>query len=102
MNTEHLSNTLPSSTLPSAVTSFFNLGWLQFQEKGVIRSWITAFVVGGSLVLLQHGIRQCWQSFKSRSTLSLEINSKDESFQWIIEWLAQHPYSKHATQLALG
>jgi len=79
--------------------------WSWAVERTTVRSCLTGLALGGTLFVIQRGVNLvsswCWEYLKSSTTITLEINSKDESYQWFIEWMAQHPYSKQATQLSL-
>lgn len=62
------------------------------------------FVLGILATVLHHckALPQKWWSwFKSLWFVSVELNERDESFMWMVKWLAAHPYgNKRARRLA--
>lgn len=41
-----------------------------------------------------------WTKLKSLFTVSVEINSRDDSYEWVIEWINNHPSTRNTKNLA--
>lgn len=55
------------------------------------------FVLGalsGILYALKAIPGKIWDKIKSQFLISVEVPDTDETFRWLINWLAEHPYSK--------
>eukprot|EP01116_Phalansterium_solitarium_P011399 TRINITY_DN27061_c0_g1_i1.p1 TRINITY_DN27061_c0_g1~~TRINITY_DN27061_c0_g1_i1.p1 ORF type:complete len:435 (-),score=10.49 TRINITY_DN27061_c0_g1_i1:4-1308(-) len=71
------------------------------RSSELVKAAAGLIIFGGSVSFAQQGIRFVWNKVRQRFMLTLELNSKDESYTWLVEWLSEQPYSKVATQLML-
>lgn len=62
---------------------------------------IGLMVVNYLISLLRTWIRQLWNAITSRFFFTLFIDSNDEAYQWLLEWLAEQPYSKTARNMSV-
>eukprot|EP01117_Protostelium_nocturnum_P009121 TRINITY_DN3267_c0_g2_i1.p2 TRINITY_DN3267_c0_g2~~TRINITY_DN3267_c0_g2_i1.p2 ORF type:complete len:448 (-),score=154.96 TRINITY_DN3267_c0_g2_i1:46-1389(-) len=58
-------------------------------------------IVGGVWGLAEEKIKMMVSRFGYNFIISVAVDSKDESFRWIMEWLSAHPYSLTATNLGM-
>lgn len=68
---------------------------------------VFAGVVGGSVIMTAlYAMRDVpdwlWNLFLHQYTCTLTVNDDDETFYWLIEWLAHQPYAKKARRLILN
>ena len=65
------------------------------------------FLAGGSVLMVIGGLLASLRSFPKKIgswlfhklTITFEVESTDEAFQWLVIWLHQHPYSKKARRI---
>jgi chaperone BCS1 len=102
--------TLHGGFLPMMMTTstyILTIKWL-FQSILVLMLGNEFFSAGALLMMLKHlvhGIQSAISRLQhfiySKLFFSLHINSDDESFQWVMEWLAHHDYSKKCQNLSV-
>ena len=71
-------------------------------NKDYIKAGIGIIIFGTGVNFLQKFFYFVWKIIKNKITISVELTSKDESYNWMIEWLSEHPYSKYASRLYLS
>jgi hypothetical protein len=65
------------------------------------KAGVGILVVGGALNLMKNALATFWNRLQHMFVIKLEVNSKDESYLWLLEWLSRQPYTKNATRLSL-
>jgi len=71
-------------------------------DRDYLRDAGLVLLFGSSFQFLHKAFSTLWNAIKQRLVVSLEIDSKDESYQWFMLWLSEHPYAKKATRLSLA
>lgn len=70
--------------------------------KELLKATVGMLLVNGTVSLLYQGSSFLLDEIRSKFFVTLEITNKDESFQWIVEWLSQQPVSARASHVTLG
>jgi len=66
-----------------------------------VRTGVTLFILGTAAQFATKAIKALWKRFSHLFIITLQVDSKDESYQWLIQWLSEHPYAKSTTSLML-
>mmetsp|Transcript_15593 Transcript_15593/g.46726 ORF Transcript_15593/g.46726 Transcript_15593/m.46726 type:complete len:519 (+) Transcript_15593:23-1579(+) len=71
-------------------------------NQSLLRATLTAAGVGSLALAIRVLANFLWGQFKEHFTVTLSFDSRDDSYRWIVEWLAEHEYThKHASSLSV-
>jgi len=95
---EEMSSVISSPRIGLNCQRFLSL----FNSNDYFRAGIGLLLFGNGIIALRKLASFVWSRIRRLFLITLEVNSRDESFQWLIEWLSEHPYSFNATEISLS
>ncbi len=79
--------------------------WLEVQKSlagnQVISGGITLAIVGGTIAYLRHLPKQIWDYIWERIVVTVQVDSRDDAFEWFRAWLHTQPVRTRMRDLAL-
>ncbi|PRP81942.1 mitochondrial chaperone BCS1 [Planoprotostelium fungivorum] len=88
----------------TATTGVTNMVTSMFQNTAItsyVKVTIAIGIFGSLWSLAQEKVNALISRIGYNFIISVAVDSKDESYQWMLEWLAMHPYSLSATNLGM-
>eukprot|EP01112_Ceratiomyxa_fruticulosa_P018933 TRINITY_DN6125_c0_g1_i11.p1 TRINITY_DN6125_c0_g1~~TRINITY_DN6125_c0_g1_i11.p1 ORF type:complete len:444 (-),score=72.12 TRINITY_DN6125_c0_g1_i11:167-1498(-) len=58
-------------------------------------------IIGSGIAFAGRCFRSLWNRFKIAFFVSLDINSRDESYKWVLEWMSEHSFMKEDQRLGV-
>jgi len=65
------------------------------------RAGVGLLIFGQGATLMHKGLNNLVKYLRKKLFITVEINSKDECYQWLVEWLAEQPSIKKATEVVV-
>jgi hypothetical protein len=90
---------LPSS-LPTSLGDVIPLLSLLL-SFGALRDWLKLFLMGGLLESVRRCVNYLYSAFVESFLLTVEIDSEDPAYQWMLLWLSRHHRWTKARELEL-
>ncbi len=85
-----------------------NIGdlWLEIQKalqgNQVFSGGLTLAIIGGAVAYLRHLPQQIWNYIWERVILTVQVDSRDDAFEWFQAWLVAQPVQSRMRDLALA
>lgn len=71
----------------------------QIKNNALFQGGLLLMVGGAALALVRAWPSRIWGFIKRQSMVIIDIPDKDEAFEWMNKWLAEHNYSKNRARL---
>ncbi|PRP83758.1 hypothetical protein PROFUN_09090 [Planoprotostelium fungivorum] len=71
------------------------------KQSYMIQMSLLVGIAGGMLAITRKQIDLMVRRFGYNFVVSVSIDSRDDSYNWMLEWLSRHPYSETASNLGL-
>ncbi len=79
--------------------------WLELQKtlqsNQVVTGGLTLAIMGGAIAYLRHLPKQIWEYIWERIVVTVQVDSRDDAFEWFRAWLATQPVRTRMRDLAL-
>ncbi|WP_425615961.1 AAA family ATPase [Anatilimnocola sp. NA78] len=67
----------------------------QFAENQLFSGGLILMIAGGLIAYFRDIPSTCWSWIKSRFVYEVDILDREQAFDWLDQWLAQHRYATH-------
>eukprot|EP00123_Amoebidium_parasiticum_P001180 comp12229_c0_seq1/m.7007 comp12229_c0_seq1/g.7007 ORF comp12229_c0_seq1/g.7007 comp12229_c0_seq1/m.7007 type:complete len:556 (-) comp12229_c0_seq1:713-2380(-) len=74
----------------------------QSMGRDVLSSSMTIVFTGAVMGLVQNAWNYVTQQIWRRFTVTAEFDSRDEAYQWLMEWLAEQQYAQNSTDVVVS
>jgi mitochondrial chaperone BCS1 len=83
----------------------FNSLWLELQKtlqsNQVVTGGLTLAIMGGAIAYLRFLPKQIWDFIWERIVVTVQVDSRDDAFEWFRAWLTTQPVRTRMRDLAL-
>jgi mitochondrial chaperone BCS1 len=80
--------------------------WLEIQKalqgNQVFSGGLTLAIIGGAVAYLRHLPQQIWNHIWERIIVTVQVDSRDDAFEWFQAWLVAQPVQTRMRDLALA